>query len=126
MRSQLFCVEKKLLRFMQRTLCCFRAVVLLLLASCVFLVFSCRALAGFSVFSYWAPFFLKHFLAGEGGRLRIPGTPSLKGYITDSGSLFVLDTAVVSGGGDCRMVCFGDMYGGCHGVWGCCVVACGL
>ena len=52
LRSQLFCVKKKLLRFMQRTLCCFRAVVLLLLASCVFLLFSCRVLAGFSVFSY--------------------------------------------------------------------------
>ena len=29
----------------KRILCCFCAVVLLLLASCVFLVFSCRALA---------------------------------------------------------------------------------
>ena len=107
MRSQLFCVKKKNYFASCNALC---VVFVLLCCSCwrlaCFLCFLAGFLLGFLFFSYWAPFFPKHFLAGEGGRLRIPGTLSLKGYI--------------------RMVCFGDMYGGCHGVWGCCVVACGL
>ena len=38
----------------KRILCCFRVVVLLLLASCLFLVFSSKSLGGFLGFSCWS------------------------------------------------------------------------
>ena len=51
----------------RRILSCFRAVVLLLLASCVFLVFYLTVLAGLLVFSCRLPFWESGFLAAESG-----------------------------------------------------------
>ena len=51
----------------KRILCCFRAVVSHLLASCVFLVFSCRALDGFLFVLVGSLFCFLGFLAVESG-----------------------------------------------------------
>ena len=51
----------------KRILCCFRAIVLLLLASSVFLVISCRVRAGFLLFLVLFLVFVGRVLADESG-----------------------------------------------------------
>ena len=81
MRSQLFFSKKKSSTALhaatdpKRVLFCFRAVALLFLASCVFLVPFCRAFAGFLCFLAGSLVFFgwrRRFVVAELGGLRIP------------------------------------------------------